>query len=116
MIIKQRWNEMKRRVMKIGMLLCLFAAAQVKAQVVNFNMDSALKKYSFIQPDSAFLHNDSIALLPFYEKLYELQSTATGLVNIAHIGDSHIQADFFTGVVRQHFHLDFGNAGRGLIF
>ena len=93
-----------------------FAWTPTRAQVVDFNLDSVLKKYSFIQRDSAFFHDDSIALLPFYEKMYRLQSTAHGRVNIVHIGDSHIQADFFSGIVRQHFHLDFGNAGRGLIF
>jgi hypothetical protein len=96
--------------------LVLLTGGTLGAQVIDFNMDSALKKYAFIQPDSAKLHNDSAALNSFYEKLYQLQSTGTGRVNIAHIGDSHIQADFFSGVVRQHFHLDFGNAGRGLIF
>jgi hypothetical protein len=116
MIIKQRWNEMRKRMMKIGVAASLFFAGGANAQVINFNMDSALKKYAFIQPDSAKLHNDSVTLEPFYKKLYELQSTGQGRVNIVHIGDSHIQADFFTGVVRQLFHLDFGNAGRGTIF
>lgn len=97
--------------------LCCFAQAQdVCGQVVDFNIDTALKKYTFIKQDSSYLHNDSLALLPLYKKLYELQSTGKGRVNIAHIGDSHIQADNFSGNVRQHFHLDFGNAGRGLIF
>ncbi|HEX8039443.1 MAG TPA: hypothetical protein VF490_09830, partial [Chryseosolibacter sp.] len=51
----------------------------------------------------------------FYEKLYQLRLTNHGKVNIVHIGDSHIQADYLTSVVRRSFHRDFGNAGRGLI-
>lgn len=37
-------------------------------------------------------------------------------MNIAHIGDSHIQADILSGSIRQKLQLKFGNAGRGLIF
>ena len=36
-------------------------------------------------------------------------------VNIVHIGDSHIQADFSTSTTRRLLQYDFGNAGRGLI-
>lgn len=42
-------------------------------------------------------------------------SSTTQPVNIVHIGDSHVQADFSTGTVRQLLQYDFGNAGRGLI-
>lgn len=35
---------------------------------------------------------------------------------IAHIGDSHIQADMFSGKIRKQLQKQFGNAGRGLIF
>ena len=36
-------------------------------------------------------------------------------VSIVGIGDSHYQADFATGVVRENFQFDYGNAGRGLV-
>ena len=51
----------------------------------------------------------------FFEKLYRLQETNDGKVSIVHIGDSHIQADYLTSIVRRNFHRHFGNAGRGLI-
>jgi lysophospholipase L1-like esterase len=51
----------------------------------------------------------------FYEKLYALKSSGSGTVNILHIGDSHIQADFLTEVVRKNLQAEFGNAGRGLV-
>lgn len=51
----------------------------------------------------------------FFEKLYQLRATNDGHVNIVHIGDSHIQADYMTSVIRRNFHRHFGNAGRGLI-
>lgn len=51
----------------------------------------------------------------FFEKLYQLRLEGNGRVNIVHIGDSHIQADYMTSIIRRHFHRNFGNAGRGLI-
>lgn len=55
------------------------------------------------------------ALQPFLEKLAELKSSGSGTVSILHIGDSHVQADFFSGRLRTAFQQDFGNAGRGLV-
>ncbi|MBA3971100.1 MAG: hypothetical protein H0X46_02980 [Bacteroidetes bacterium] len=62
------------------------------------------------------ISNDSSSLSFFYEKLYQLEQKKLTRVNIAHIGDSHIQADLFSGSVRQKMQLKFGNAGRGFIF
>ena len=68
------------------------------------------------------LANDTINLIQnadyldsFFESLVRLKATGRGKVNIIHLGDSHIQADFITDVVRRNFQNDFGNAGRGLI-
>lgn len=76
---------------------------------------SAYLKYSFIKKELNKIENDS-TLNAFYEKLYQLEKTKQGRVNITHIGDSHIQADHFSGAMRQKLQMRFGNAGRGLIF
>lgn len=55
-------------------------------------------------------------LKPFFEKLKQLQTTKTGKINIVHIGDSHIQADLMTNLIRKKLQEEFGNAGRGFIF
>jgi len=55
-------------------------------------------------------------LQPFFKKLYQLKKEKKGTVNILHIGDSHIQADYITHQLRQNFQLEFGNAGRGFVF
>ena len=52
----------------------------------------------------------------FFHKLVELKHSRKGTVTIIHIGDSHLQADMMTAVVRNGFHDFFGNAGRGLVF
>ena len=54
-------------------------------------------------------------LHPFFERLYQLKKDKKGNVNILHIGDSHIQADYITHQLRQNFQREFGNAGRGFI-
>jgi hypothetical protein len=77
---------------------------------------TAYAAYKFIKVKENKIQNDSAALALFYEKLYQLKETKSGRVNVVHIGDSHIQADFFSGSVRQKLQLKFGNAGRGLIF
>jgi lysophospholipase L1-like esterase len=65
-------------------------------------------------PDENIIHN-SVSLSYFFEKLYIVKKGSFSQVNIIHLGDSHIQADFLSGQVRENFHRDFGNAGRGLI-
>lgn len=54
-------------------------------------------------------------LSPFFEKLLQLKVTGSGTVSILHIGDSHIQGDYFTGRIRGQLQREFGNAGRGLV-
>lgn len=54
----------------------------------------------------------------FFQSLKELEGSANRKVNIVHIGDSHIQADYFSGRLRSLFQNDtrFANGGRGFIF
>lgn len=56
------------------------------------------------------------AMQPFFQKLLTLQKEKSGKINIVHIGDSHIQADFFSGYMRKNLQNQFGNGGRGLVF
>lgn len=70
--------------------------------------------YPFLNDAENVLRND-IALERFLEKLYQLQANDSGTVSVIHIGDSHIQADLLTEVVRKQLQSTFGNAGRGLI-
>lgn len=56
------------------------------------------------------------ALVALYERLYQLEQTKSGKVNVVHIGDSHIQADLFTAQMRNKMQAVFGNAGFGFTF
>jgi LysM repeat protein/lysophospholipase L1-like esterase len=59
---------------------------------------------------------NSSALKLVFEKLYQLEKQKAGHVNIVHIGDSHIQADLFTDLVRKSLQQRFGNGGLGFTF
>jgi hypothetical protein len=70
-------------------------------------------------PFIAFAENrieQSAVLKPFFQRLQELENRKTHQVRVLHIGDSHIQADFFTGWLRYLLQKRFGEAGRGLVF
>jgi len=56
------------------------------------------------------------ALHPFFAQLRQLEAKELGKVTVAHIGDSHIQADMFTGRIRALLQQRFGAVGRGFIF
>jgi len=56
------------------------------------------------------------AISPFYTQLEILELGAVEKIRITHIGDSHIQADFFTGKLRENFQSMYGNAGLGFSF
>jgi LysM repeat protein/lysophospholipase L1-like esterase len=52
----------------------------------------------------------------FFVKLRALERGEVDAVSVVHIGDSHVQADFWTGQLRALFQERFGNRGRGLSF
>ena len=100
---------------KILFVVCLYTTVYqpIVAQTID---PSAYSKLKYIQQKINTIENDSVALKSFYEKLYRLDKHEQQRVSIVHIGDSHLQADVFSGAVRQNMQRRFGNAGRGLIF
>jgi len=76
-------------------------------------------KYPFINYDQNKIYAPDTSLLaPFFGKVRRMLLNGDKQVNIVHIGDSHIQADIFTGKLRQELQ-DFipgGNGGRGFVF
>lgn len=93
-------------------ILTLSLAAQEELPA---NDNALAQKYPFVR--SVFNRILNVGGLDsFYSRLYELKTKKTGTVSIVHIGDSHIQADFLSDMVRDGFQQFFGNAGRGLVF
>lgn len=96
-----------------GVICLLFMAPgcrQVHAQRVDFTY----KTYG-IEVDADNVIQNAGHLENFFESLYQLRLAGDRKVNIVHIGDSHIQADYMTSIIRRNFHRHFGNGGRGLI-
>ncbi|HVT86722.1 MAG TPA: GDSL-type esterase/lipase family protein [Chitinophagaceae bacterium] len=104
---------MKRFFLHIIYLTTLFHSP-VSAQTIPVN-ENQFRFYSFVKPSIDQISN-SKELAVFYQKLYFLKKEDSGVVSIVHIGDSHIQADYLTSIMRNSLQSFFGNAGRGLVF
>jgi len=104
---------------EIAMIRNLFFLSLVLASGLVWGQDTIAyaitPAYDFIKSEENEIHN-SVSLAPFFEKLYQLKKTKNSTVNILQIGDSHIQADFLSSTTRRLIQLEFGNAGRGLVF
>ena len=100
---------------KIACLLLLFGPIS-KAQF--FELDT-IPQYDFVRYDLNRLSvKDSTTLGFFFEKVWGFESRDSGKARIMHIGDSHIQAGYFTGKVRECIHkgLGCGTRERGFVF
>ncbi len=93
-------------------LVIMFAILISVANAQSGNYD----KYPFINADIDSISYDSLAMKSFFTKMKEMKEGKRKNLVIVHIGDSHLQADFFTSYVRQHLQQDYGNGGRGLVF
>ncbi len=54
-------------------------------------------------------------VIPFYEKLQQLETTKTGSVRIAYFGDSMNDGDMIVQDIRRHFQEKFGGQGVGFV-
>ncbi|MEL6847920.1 MAG: GDSL-type esterase/lipase family protein [Bacteroidota bacterium] len=79
-------------------------------------LSSAYERYAFLRGDINLIDNNFRGLQHFYHQLSLLENGRRQKVNIVHIGDSHIQADWFSGRLRMALQKQFGAAGRGLVF
>lgn len=55
-------------------------------------------------------------LTPFFKQLQNLETTKQGKIRMVQVGDSHIQADFSTNIIKDIFQQKFGNGGLGFVF
>lgn len=73
---------------------------------LSFAQPKQIPNYSFLNLSSneiAYHGNSSEAFKLFYKKFSPMIKTGRGQIRILHIGDSHLQADFFTGKLRADF-------------
>jgi lysophospholipase L1-like esterase len=99
------------------LFLLLLASAPAHAQA---QLDSLQAKYPFLHTSANHIENATIGLQRFYQRLRQVRQLPAALpgsrVSIVHLGDSHLQADEFSGRVRQELQRAHGSAGRGLVF
>jgi hypothetical protein len=69
-----------------------------------------LQVFVFAQP--VLMHDDNV----IYQPQTVTVDTYNKVFKIVHIGDSHIQADWFSGKLRNLLQEQYGNAGLGLLF
>lgn len=77
------------------------------------------REHSFVRYDLNRIEPTSLkSMSTFHRAVDELIAGKRQKINIVHIGDSHIQADFFSDQVRSHFNNEglLGNGGRGYFF
>ena len=89
------------------------AGAAVVADNPPHGADSLGATYPFLNVAANRIENATIGLQHFYQRLGTLPG---GRVRVVHLGDSHLQADEFSGRVRRELQRTYGNAGRGLVF
>ena len=88
----------------------MFAQADDKMEAYYYDFVKYGENKLYVPHDSVLDH--------FFKQLDSLSTHQDRKVNVVHFGDSHIQADFFSNVMRENFINEpyFGNGGRGFLF
>jgi len=94
-------------------LLTLLTGSALFADKMN-SMPVYLRYYPYIK----YIYNTIQWMhFPEVQTLFDdLGETVTKRFTVVHIGDSHVQADIFTGHIREQLQNTFGAGGRGFIF
>ncbi|MDR0700667.1 MAG: GDSL-type esterase/lipase family protein [Tannerella sp.] len=77
--------------------------------------DSIYSSLSFVNDTLCVINDPTNSLQPFINGLKELRVGKDTIINIIHLGDSHIQAGYLSGQTMRMLQTSFGNAGRGWI-
>ncbi len=79
-----------------------------------------VEQFPFVNYDlnTVQFFKDSLDFYGFFRKLDKLVSTGKGKINIVHFGGSHVQADMWTGKIRDNFNefLNQKQAARGWVY
>lgn len=102
-----------RWVISVWVILCLVV---VKGKGERLDVDTIplpLRSYSIGKEVDSILGSSSLST--FFIELDSLRSGKDTVLTIVHLGDSHIQAGYYSGRLMRLFQGQFGNAGRGWI-
>ncbi|MFC5270216.1 GDSL-type esterase/lipase family protein [Adhaeribacter terreus] len=112
------WFVLAVRLLLAGVVSGL-PADSTNQKTVGFQPPKLAQQYGFVKYGLNKIEaKDSLAMTTFYNALHALQNGTRRKVNIVHIGDSHIQADIFSGRMRTLLQETdaFENGGRGFVF
>lgn len=100
---------MRNKITFFIIFTCSFLFAQVDEVVIDTVMVDSVGMYKneIINPN---------AIKKFYERMNQLEQKKDCKLRAVHIGDSHIQADIFTGKIRSLLQNKLGNGGLGFSF
>ena len=77
--------------------------------------DRLFSSLPFVHDSLCFITDPTQSMAGFAGELFDLLHGKDTIVNIVHLGDSHIQAGYLSGRTMRLLHNSFGNAGRGWI-
>lgn len=97
------------KVSKLTAMLCFIGIWNISNAQKNTINDSTIIDFS-----QHHITNDTV-LAPLRTAFKELKDSAK-VINIVHIGDSHVQGAIFPHAIRTALQNTYGNAGRGFIF
>ena len=132
--MKDLLNNKKRKLLiifsGIALVVGIAGSAKVKAMLISeppadfvaVSAHRAMYVTDNTEPSLPFI-NDSLCVIKdltnsmsaFNNELNDLLNGKDTVINIVHLGDSHIQAGFLSGRTMRLLHNSFGNAGRGWI-
>jgi lysophospholipase L1-like esterase len=121
--IMQRFKKYIKKGAGFGLILFLcFLNGHISARETDINPDTIVYRpilsYKFPKSVPNRIIDREGIMGAFFDKLSVLRTVpydSLKTVSVIHIGDSHVQADFFTGTTRKLLNHYFGNPGRGLI-
>lgn len=88
----------------------VFGVVPIKTDTISTNDTNNVSN------DKKLLFTNEAQLSAFFDKLKDLEQNKNRKINIVHIGDSHIQAGFFTQSIRTMLQEQFGDGGFGFSF
>ena len=83
--------------------------------LISFRMYGQNDSLPFIRDSFNFIQNTS-GLDKYLESIKTFKQNSSSDINIVHVGDSHVQAGFYSEPIRKDLQAKIGNGGRGLVF
>ena len=120
----------KRGCCRLVFMLCLWGTGYLAAMMPDDPPDSshfqlsyqtlpeAEKLFStlpFVYDSLCFINDPTHSMSDFIKELMDLLHGKDTVINVVHLGDSHIQAGFLSGRTMRLLQNSFGNAGRGWV-